>query len=543
MSLSDDDDDGPGDLLLSSTSEESKEEGQQPSSMPHFPMSQPRTVNEQRDNEERWRLYDQQQQQYQMQQAIIMNTLPYHQQPLPPSIPPAVVFQAPPAPPQQQQPPRDKENQSQQKTKRQKKSQDELPMELQAFRYEHKRNLICEEEVNEKAKEQDRTGPVTAARYIVMRKDKPNEKKFDLKELSSGQIRKLAMQFGCTRVGSLPMFDVRVQMALRKNSGVMYGNNLVPNPHSTAVEKRLNTLMRILNAAFSPSMVDRLIQLNDKKYRKDYEDANGRNPTKSFFTDLSEMVNDAVNNSDLSVVLDSNEDEDIHLFELVSNDLVNLNDFNLGNTTSVQQNLCDVMKVRERCVAASKVSGEHSSDLWTYCINKKFCKIRKNEIVPAAAVYYCDVLCRKHPAIDGAFSEALSADVKSDSTATPGGSAAGISSVSSSSGSSKASLISSFQETLSSFQDTNAAQRQALIDLETKKAQEQSRRSHWEEYNNVCTQFWNHWEKKTCKPLFMNLGVRIVELERLLGIPPSRSVTAATDFELPGSNGGDDEED
>jgi hypothetical protein len=300
---------------------------------------------------------------------------------------------------------------------------------------------------------------VTVARYIINRKGKPNEKKWDLKELNSTQIRKLALNFGCTRVGSLSMFDVRVQMALRKNSGVMYGNSLVPNPHSSAVEKKLNTLMRILNAAFSNSLVDRLIQLNDKKYRKDYEEAHGGSPIKAFFTDLSEMVNDPVNNSDLSIVLDSGEGEDIHLHDLVSNNLVNLNDFNLGNAKTVQQNLCDVMKVRERCVAASKVSGEHSNDLWNYCINKKFAKVRKQEIVPAAAIYYCHVLCTKYPAIDGSFAEALSTDVKSDSTTTPAGSAAGVSSMSSSSSSSKASLITSFQDCLRTFQDSNAQQR------------------------------------------------------------------------------------
>jgi len=373
MSVSSNDDDH----LLSSQSEESNTGEIAP---PPCLMSQPRTMSEQQDNDTLWKAYDQQQQQHLMQQAIIMNTMPYHQQPLPPSIPPAVVV---PHRQQQQQTKKDtnkgdKENPKKRQKKASMKDADLLPPELAAFKYEHKSMLICEEEINPKAKDpQQPTGPVTVARYIVTRKGKPNEKTWDLKELNSTQIRKLALNFGCTRVGSLTMFDVRVQMALRKNSGVMYGNSLVPNPHSSAVEKKLNTLMRILNAAFSNSLVDRFIQLNDKKYRKDYEEAHGGSPAKAFFTDLSEMVNDHVNNSELSIVLDSGEEEDMHLHDLVSNNLVNLNDFNLGNAKTVQQNLCDVMKVRERCVAASKVSGEHSNDLWNYCINKKFAKVRK----------------------------------------------------------------------------------------------------------------------------------------------------------------------
>ena len=235
MSLSGDDDDNP---LLSSSQQSEESNNNNVNGMPPFPMSQPRTLREQQENEEAWRLYDQQQQQHIMQQAILMNTMPYHQQSLPPSIPPAVMIppgRALQSIPQQQQQQQQQQQSSAKKAgkkskekeprKRQKKSQEELPPELQAFRYEHNKLLICEEEVNDKAK--DQSGPVSAARYIITRKGKPNEKKWDLKELSSGQIRKLALNFGCTRVGSLPMFDVRVQMALRKRRTVVLCTEII----------------------------------------------------------------------------------------------------------------------------------------------------------------------------------------------------------------------------------------------------------------------------------------------------------------------------
>ena len=411
-----------------------------PTGGPPVGLSQPRTASQMESVNREWNEYFQNHQQAVIQQAVAFNTLPYHQQPLPPGLMPIPA----PAPPVGQIFVQEMENPP---PKKKSKRNEELPPELAGFRYEHKANLICEDEVNLKNKSDP--GPYKVARYVVVRKGKPNEKKFDLKELSSAQIRKLAINFGCKGSGGLTMFDCRRQMALCKDTGILYRANDIPNPTSSTQEKKLNTIMRILNAAFSPRMVDRLIQLNDRKSRKDYEAANGGSPTKEFFKDLSDQVNDSLNNEDLQVVLDSDEDEDIHLYDLVSNNLVNLNDFTQQTYQSCQQHLVDVLKVRERCCQLMSVSGEHSNDLWTYCTNKKNTRVRKDVYIPAAAVYYCHVLCSKYPAIDGTFCESLKDDLKSDSAAVPTGSAGSYcGSKTSSSSASKSTLISSFEQCL-----------------------------------------------------------------------------------------------
>ena len=70
-----------------------------------------------------------------------------------------------------------------------------------------------------------------------------------------------------------------------------------------------------------------------------------------------------------------------------------------------------------------------------------------------------------------------------------------------------------------------------LIDIQKQKAEEESKRSNWEEYNAISKQFFELWQSKTCRPLFRNLAIRILELEKNLGIPIERSVTAATGYD------------
>jgi hypothetical protein len=102
-----------------------------------------------------------------------------------------------------------------------KKASDELPVELAGFKYEFKDKLICEEEVNTKSGKEQTLQKV--ARWIVICQGKPNEKRFDLLQFSSAQLRRLALNFGCKGAGTLSKYDCRLQMALRKDGGVIKG--------------------------------------------------------------------------------------------------------------------------------------------------------------------------------------------------------------------------------------------------------------------------------------------------------------------------------
>jgi len=397
---------------------------------PPFLMSQP-TASQQAANQAEWTRHFQQIQQLQMRDAVA-NNAPHNQRPVPPPLPHGL-FPSPPPVPHVTIPSQGNEKKKspakRKETKRTKVEEKELPVELRGFRYEHRHRLECEKQMDPKNKVDP--GPYKVAKHIVAGRG-DMEKKWDLESLNSTQLRKLAIQFGCKGAGGKTKFNCRQQMALCKEGGTLCGNVDIPNPTSSAQEKKLNTLLRILNAAFSPSMVDRLIHLNDTKGRKDFEASNGGNPVKSFFTDLSEMVNDPLNDDDLKLLVDSDEDENEVLHSLVANDIVNLTDFTQQTHKSAQQNLCDMMKARERCRKAACSTGNHDADLWGHCGAVKFTKIRKDTIVPAAAVCCCEVLCLKCPDIDGSFAEALSENLRSDSTSTPLGSASSPTSGSSS---------------------------------------------------------------------------------------------------------------
>lgn len=413
-----------------------------------------------------------------------------------------------------------------QEPKRKKVAEEELPVQLRGFRYEHRHRLVCEEQMDPKNKVDP--GPYKVAKYIVTGRGE-TETKWDLEELNSTQLRKLAIQFGCKGAGGKTKFNCRQQMALCKEGGELHGNVNIPNPASTCQEKKLNTLLRILNAAFSSTMVDCLIHLNDTKGRKDFEGAAGRNPVKAFFADLSEMVNDPLNGEDLKDIADSDEDENEVLHSLVANNLINLTDFTQQTHKTAQQNLCDMMKARERCRKAACTTGNHENDLWSYCGNKTFTQIRNGTVVPACAVCCCEVLCLKHPDIDGSFAESLSDALKSDSAATPTGSASSTLSGSSS----KRSVAQTIQECFTGLQQTSAsAQREASFEVEKNKAHAEVERGDWKEHHEASVQFLKHKKEEDENEMLMVLiGRRINMLEEKLKIPLAQSVTKGTVIE------------
>jgi len=409
----------------------------------------------------------------------------------------------------------------------------ELPAELKGFRFEHKDKLVCAEEIDRSASKRGEGQDclVKVARHIIARAGKPNEKKWDLQDLNSHQIRRLALNFGCSKVGSSSKFECRRQMALKVDGGTTYGNLDIPNPTSTAKDKKVNTAMRILNAVFSPSLVDGFLTLNDQKKRADFEAASGNSPHKEFWKDVSNMVNDSESNRELSVVLDSMEDENERLYIACFEELINLTDCVQQTHETCKQHILDAMKARQRCMEARASTGNHDNDLWGYCVNAKWTKLRKKDPpVPAIVVYYCDVLCLKYPKIDASFTESLGEAFRSDSTGVP---SSGGSVKSTTSSSSRASLIASFQNCMTDVQQktsTSAAHRQAILDLKKRKVDEELESKNWIECSEACERFDRLLSARTCMTLCRNLSKRILQLEEKLNIPQSESVTVATEF-------------
>jgi len=74
-------------------------------------------------------------------------------------------------------------------------------------------------------------------------------------------------------------------MALCVDGGTRRQNTNGAKPTLFSRDKKCTTLLQILNASLSPSMVDMLIHFNSTTGRKDCEGTIGDSPAKAFFTD------------------------------------------------------------------------------------------------------------------------------------------------------------------------------------------------------------------------------------------------------------------
>ena len=93
--------------------------------------------------------------------------------------------------------------------------------------------------------------PHVACYITVGSPGSPHYRCFDLsKDLDSQGLQKLAMNFGCTNVGSLSMFACRHAMAAKVDLGIQYDNRTVPLPTSSANDCKVNLLCQLVNVVF-----------------------------------------------------------------------------------------------------------------------------------------------------------------------------------------------------------------------------------------------------------------------------------------------------
>jgi hypothetical protein len=407
------------------------------------------------------------------------------------------------------------------------KLQREIEMVITHFKPEYKHRIDCEDERDMKNMEDQELYKV--ARWLNV--NKPVPRKFDLAKFNSKQIRRLAVTCQVRGGGNLTLFQCRRKIAMSITMGTVYDDETISNPKTTTLERKTNTLMRIINACFHSDMKDKFVDLNDSKKRAAYEAAHGGNPVKDFWVQVSEFTNDSTRNDVLGVVLESREGEDEHghMSEWVDNGEFNLNDFTLQTYVSCQQHMSDCMKARENCLKQLRTSGHNSNDMYDYCIHKKFTQIRKNSApVPAKAVYYCHLLSVKHPEIDGKFAAFLSEKLKSDSAVDLTGNA-GERSDDRSDKKNKAldtlvmTLATATTEMTSFFAGKKVQQQQEQQPIvEDNEARD---RLLWSEYLDVAGKFLAMKEQSTMLPLLCNFAIRIRKLERLCGIPSEQSVT------------------
>jgi hypothetical protein len=386
------------------------------------------------------------------------------------------------------------------------------------FKPEYRDYIVCEDARDPKCHEDKEFYNV--ARWLKV--NKPTPRRLDLAMFSSKQIRKLATNCGVKGGGNLTLFTARRKIATAITMGTVYNDNTIANPTTSADERKVNTLMRLINACFHSDMKDKFIDLNDAKKRKDYEAAHGGNPVKDFWIQVSEFTNDSSRNDVLGVVLEARQGEDQHLQDFVESGELNLNDWTLQTYLSCQQNMNDCMKAREVCLKMMRTSGHHSNDLWTYATNITLTKLRKaSKPVPAKAVYYCHVLCSKNPDVDGKFASFLSEQLKSDSAVDLTGDA-GVPQETAAGGKRKAIVaIDSLMQTLS----TATTEMSKVFGKKINKQDDTQDRGQWNEYFSISERFLELKDQPNKLPLLSNMSIRVRMLERTLGIPQEQSIT------------------
>jgi hypothetical protein len=424
-------------------------------------------------------------------------------------------------------------------SKRPPRKKQPLPPELAAMTYEHKRCVKFGEELNPKKNEDP--GPFKVAQFITLGTKKNGDlRDVDLRTLLSEQIRDLAVNLGCSRVGSLSKFLVRKEIALRIELAAVYDQVNQPSVRTTAAEKRTNSMIRIINACFLPQNVDRLIELNDTKRRKDYEAAHGSNPIKDFWMEISDLVNDT-EDEQVGTLLFATEEEDSHIYQWLEKDcldgFVNLTDFNVQNSGTCQAAMADLMKCRQHILRSKRTSGEGSDDTWDYCQGKHL-KPRKALEMPKQAVYYCDKLSQSHTDLDRAFSDVLGDGLKSESTENADDMAAEEATKQVASSSKvKEEFLKAIEQTNNDFNRANqeaSKQRKEMIELQ--KAEVESRKreaesTQWNEYTNLSEKYFKMKDEGRSTRLIKNVAKRIKTLESALLIAEKDSVVEDSDME------------
>jgi hypothetical protein len=153
------------------------------------------------------------------------------------------------------------------------------------------------------------------AHAFVTGEGKPTEKRYIIEDFTNAQLRRLCLNCNIKGAGSFSNWQAITSLASWATAGTIYSENNISNPLTTSGAKHLNTYMRIINVCFLLSMVQRFVDLNDRKKREDYERSSGGDPIKAFFVEASNICNDTSMNDVLSGVAGSQEDKDSHLFE------------------------------------------------------------------------------------------------------------------------------------------------------------------------------------------------------------------------------------
>jgi hypothetical protein len=403
-----------------------------------------------------------------------------------------------------------------------------LPPELAAFYYspETRDRLKLVEELDPQSQQ-----TLGVAYSITTGSDKPGKKpkkEWVLNDLRTEQLRELSRLLGCKNLGSVSKYLIRKEIGRKWSMGPVYDNFNIPNPVSDAKQRKLNTLFRIINCCFLPDNIKGLIAINESKQRTDFENANGKSPHAEFWRHMSDTVNDAAFNDNLSIILGVA--EDTYLEEIVAG-VLNLNDYVTGTYKTVSQNMRDLLRARGTIAKKKKLSGHHSNDTRDY-LHKANLKVRKDVYMPGEAVYYLDYRCKEHPAIDQAFTESLNENHKADSDNLPididDDDGDGKGKAKSKESKDYLKMLESANESLANVQLNAKLRQDNFMSFQKQQNEENTTRANWDAYINSCKTLLElrrtaDTDDAVSDHVTTNLAKRIRALEVALSIPEEES--------------------
>ena len=358
-------------------------------------------------------------------------------------------------------------------------------------------------------------GPCRVGQTITVGKEgKPSYKVFELSKLTSSQLRKLAINFGCKGGGGKTKFACRMALASRVDMGTACDSTV--NPASTTEEKKTNTMMRIINCCFLPRFRQTFLELNDQLSRQKFEQEGGdsNNPIKEFWKEVSNTVNDT-EEEDLAVVVMSGEEENHHMHQMVTEQFIDLNAFNQVTWQVCRQHMCDLIKARSNVIMAMKESGHHNNDEFGH-LRRKHLTVRKQVVMPGNPVYYLIVVGKEHPALDQAHTQVLGENLRSDSHVPIDHDASSMSSGRKKT--SNAKLIEALEKSSIAMTNTNAATEAAKA-----KESEVLMANRWDECLKLSETIDKLREGSNVQLLF-NFAKRVRDVEALIGIKEQESI-------------------
>jgi hypothetical protein len=334
-----------------------------------------------------------------------------------------------------------------------------LPPFLEVLTDRDREKFISAMEVDPNSKSPTYGTSAMCVQSVVITNQEGQSSPFNLKDLYTLPLRKLAKNIGVANCGSKNKYDCRRAIAAYfEYHRTLTIHGLAPTSHHG---RQTSTLIRAINVVFSSQFIEGLKTCNDSKSRRDHET---NNTNKKFWITAAMahnciggnenvLENDGVPTADdiaapttdpatadasvpataAAATGNENDDDeegemlfgtdsfselviqdetDVHLRELKEDPEINLRSVNQFDTGAFRKKITDLFCIRRIMKDNMTVSGTHDSDPWNF-VQSAVTKSKKYGL-PLLAVYYFYIRCNEHPDLDAKFQPFLDSGLIGD---------------------------------------------------------------------------------------------------------------------------------